>query len=161
MVWTNRGCVKLALGRERDALGDLNVADELRPGEGVVLENRAGVWERLGKWDQAGRDYGRAIKGNDVRPFWVRYGLVLYERGRREEAVGVLRRVESRYEVDDVHAALAVVLWEGGDVEGGESEWSKVQRPGLWGKRQWIEEERHWPPRAVDAMMRFRGNKQK
>lgn len=156
-MYVNRGCTKLARGDDpRQALADLNVADDLRTRNEIVLANRAGVWEVMGKWDNAIRDYQAALRSNDVRPFWCRYALVLFQRGKGDEALAILKRVAARFDAPDVHAALAVLYFEKGDVGLAEGEWSKVERPRSFESRRFLEEDRKWPPRAVQVMDRFR-----
>lgn len=147
----------MAMGEDAaKALEDMNVAYELRGDDEMVLSNRAGVYEAMGKWDNAIRDYQRALKSNDVRPFWERYGLVLFQRNKGYEAVSILKRVAARYDVSDVHAALAVIYFERGELGLAEAEWSAVDRPRSFESRAFLEEVRKWPPRAVEGMDKFR-----
>ena len=156
VVYVNRGAVELELGDSTAALKDMNVAYNMKGGNEVVLSNRAGVYEILQKWDNAIRDYQGALKSNDIRPFWLRYGLVLFQRNKSFEALSILRRVAARYDVGDVHAAMAVIYFDRGDLPEAESEWSRVDRPRLFESRDFLVNERKWPPRAVEAMDNFR-----
>lgn len=157
VVWVNRGVTKLARGDDPYvALADLNVANELRAENDIVLSNRAGVWEMMGKWDNAIRDYQAALKSNDVQPFWERYGLVLFQRSKSYEALSILKRVAGRFDVSDVHAAMAVIHFDRGEIAEAETQWSQVDRPKLFESRKFLVGERKWPPRAVEAMERFR-----
>lgn len=157
VIFVNRGCTRLSRGdNPYDALADMNVARQLKGDDEVVLPNRAAVYEVLEKWDSAIRDYQTALKSNEVRPFWVRYGLMLFQRNKPSEAVSILRRVEARYDAADVHAALAAILFEREDVAAAETEWSLVDRPRLYESQQFLKKERQWPPRALEAMDKFR-----
>lgn len=157
VIYVNRGVTKLARGDDPYlALADLNVANELRAENDIVLSNRAGVWEMMGKWDNAIRDYQTALKSNDVQPFWERYGLVLFQRNKSYEALAILKRVAARFNVSDVHAAMAVIHFDRGEVAEAETQWSLVDRPKLFESRKFLVGERKWPPRAVEAMENFR-----
>lgn len=161
VVYVNRGCTKLAEGDDPyDALADMNIAYELRGDNEVVLSNRAGVYEVLGKYDNAIRDYQRALKSSDVQPFWNRYGLILFQRNKPTEAIAILKRVAARFDVSDVHAAMAVIYFDRGETAKAETEWSQVDRPRLFESKAFLEGERKWPPRAIEAMENFRHLKQ-
>jgi tetratricopeptide (TPR) repeat protein len=158
VVLVNRGCVYLSLGETQSALDDFNAA--LAKGNGdptAIYSNRAACFERQANWDRALRDYQRAIEANasDVQPWWVRYAMVLFERDRSQEAVGILKRVATRFNASDVHAALAGVLFARGDVEEAEGQWSLVDRPKSFASREFLENDRKWTPRMVKAMEEF------
>lgn len=161
VVFVNRGVTKLARGDDPYiALADLNIANELRAGNDIILSNRAGVWEVMGKWDNAIRDYQAALQSNDVQPFWERYGLVLFQRNKSNEALSILKRVATRFDVSDVHAAMAVIYFDKGDIAEAETQWSLVDRPRLFESKKFLVSERKWPPRAVEAMENFRNVKE-
>lgn len=161
VVYVNRGCTRLALGEDAQAvLSDMNRALELKGENGVVLSNRAVVYEALGKYDNAIHDYQQALSSNDVQPFWIRYALALFQKGKSYEALSILKRAVARFNVSDVHAALAVIYFDRGEVAQAETEWSAVDRPKLFQSRAFLEQERKWPPKAVDAMDRFKGVKE-
>lgn len=157
VVFVNRGVTKLARGDDPYiALADMNIANELRAGNDIILSNRAGIWEVMGKWDNAIRDYQAALQSNDVQPFWERYGLVLFQRNKSYEALSILKRVATRFDVSDVHAAMAVIYFDRGDIAEAETQWSLVDRPRLFESKKFLVSERKWPPRAVEAMENFR-----
>ncbi|CAN8061957.1 unnamed protein product [Agarophyton chilense] len=157
LLYVNRGATRLALDRVDDALLDLNHAYALRGDDPTVLSNRANVYELLGKWDNAIRDYQNALKSNDVQPFWLRYALVLFQRNNSYEAISILKRVAARFpDVNDVHAALALVYYDRGDVAAAETEWSAVDRPRLFESNAFLTQQRKWPPRAIKTLNNFR-----
>jgi tetratricopeptide (TPR) repeat protein len=158
VVYLNRGSTYLALGEVQRALDDMNAANAAGNGDtGAILSNRAACFEALGKWDIALRDYQRAVEqnANDVQPWWIRYALVLFQRDRSQEGLAILRRVANRYEVSDVHAAMAAMHFSRGEVAEAETQWSLVDRPKLFLTRSFLESERKWPPKAVQALEEF------
>lgn len=156
IIYVNRGVARLAVGDDpRAALSDLNAAYDRRGGDPLILQNRAAVYEALGKWESAIRDYQGALKGNEVKPFWLRYALVLFQKGKSTESLAILRRIANSYKVDDVKAAMAVVYFDRGDVASAETQWSGMERPRLFESRKFLES-RMWPPNAIDGMDRFR-----
>lgn len=157
LIHVNRGAALLASGDARAALDDMNAADALEPKQAAILSNRGVVWEALKKYDNAARDYQNALDGNDVQPFWLRYGLVLFQKGMSFEALSVINRVNARFGGDDAAAAQAVVYFDRNDLGAAESAWSRVERPRLYETTEFLAGERKWPPKAVEAMQRFRG----
>lgn len=156
LVHVNRGQVSLAMGDARSAMEDMNAAEGLSPKEPAVLANRGAIWEAMGKWDNALSDYRAALRGSVVQPFWMRYGLVLHQRGSSFEALGILNRVRTKLENDDVYAAQAAIHFDRGEYEMAESAWSAVERPRLYENESFLRNDRKWPPKTVDALQRFR-----
>lgn len=160
VLFLNRGSTRLALGQDpRIALDDLNESYTRKGADPLVLANRAAAYEALGKWESALRDYQNALKGNNVQPFWLRYALVLFERGKSTEAIGILKRVLNNFKVDDVKAAMAAIFYENGDLASAETMWNEMERPRQFESRAFLES-RKWPPRAVSAMDNFRSLRQ-
>lgn len=158
VVLLNRGTTQLALGEVSRALDDMNAALALgNANTAVVYSNRAPCYEAQGKWDMALRDYQRAVEanGNDVQPWWLKYALVLFERDRSQESLSILRRVAARYDASDVHAAMAAIHFSRGEISQAESQWLAVDRPRLFSTRSFVEQDRKWPPKSVDALERF------
>lgn len=127
VILVNRACVYRGLGQLQLALQDFNASLATgSPDLSSIYSNRASVYERMEKWDLALRDYQRAIEANasNVQPWWIRYAMVLYERDRSVESLGILRRVAARFEASDVHAAMAGILFSRGDLAEAEGQWS-------------------------------------
>ncbi|PXF50137.1 UDP-N-acetylglucosamine--peptide N-acetylglucosaminyltransferase [Gracilariopsis chorda] len=157
VVHVNRGATYLAMGDASAALDDMNVAHELRGDDPTVMSNRAAVYEVLGKWDNAIRDYQKALRSNDVQPFWIRYALALFQRNKSVEALAILKRVAARFPgFNDVHVAMALVYYDRNDFAAAETEWSAVDRPKLFENERFLRDERKWPPRAVETLNNFR-----
>ena len=55
---------------------------------------------------------------------------------------------------DDMHAALAAALWEGGQAGPAEEEWGRVRDP-RYRDRAWLRADRRWPPRLVGGLEAF------
>lgn len=156
VVYVNRGVTRLALGVDPNvALEDLNLAYDRKGADPLVLQNRAAVYEALGKWESAIRDYQGALKGNEVKPFWLRYALVLFQKGKSVESLAILKRIANSFSVDDVRAAMAVVYFDRGDIGSAETQWSAMERPRLFESRKFLVL-RNWPPRAIEGMAHFR-----
>lgn len=159
VVLVNRGCTYMSLQDYSHALEDFNAAANHGNGDPtLIFSNRAACYEALEKWDMALRDYQRALEADasEVQPWWIRYALVLFERGRTQDSLGILRRISTRYDASDVHAALAAVYFSRGDVESAEAQWSKVDRPKQFSSKSFLSSQRKWPPRAIDAIQEFR-----
>ncbi|KAJ8905443.1 hypothetical protein NDN08_001950 [Rhodosorus marinus] len=162
VVYLNRGSVYNKLQRYEEAIRDYNRALELRPEESLVLANRASIYSSRGKWDMALNDYRRAVekKPGNVEPFWLDYALALYQRGNTQESVGILRRIVAKYPTEPlVRGALAVVLFDRGDLAEAETNWSMIDRPRTLLDKQYLEDH-HWPPKSVEAMRRFKDLKE-
>lgn len=157
VIYVNRGAAQVAMGYPRAGIDDMTAAEKLSPGEPAILANRGAAWEALGKWDNALRDYQAALRGGQIQPFWLRYALVLHERGRSFEALGILNRIAAKFGSDDVFAAQAAILFDRGDFALAEGAWSSIERPKLYEKESFLSTDRKWPPKAVDAIVRFRG----
>ena len=66
-------------------------------------------------------------------------------------ALKELRRLNRRFpNFDEARAAAAGILWSSGDRAEAEGEWSRVDDP-RYKDAKWLRNERHWPPRLVEA----------
>jgi len=158
VVYLNRGCVYEELNRQDEALQDFNRALELKSDEPLILANRAAVYSSRSKWEMALNDFRRAVekKPNDVQPYWLNYCLTLYQRGNTTEALSILRRVAAKFPNEPlVRASLAVILFDKGEIADAETNWSLIDRPRPLLSKKFLQEH-HWPPKAIDAMMRFK-----
>jgi tetratricopeptide (TPR) repeat protein len=159
VVLVNRGAVYAALGDVNAAVVDFNAA--LATGKGdnnSIYANRASCFETQGNYSRALRDYQRAVEANaaDVQPWWQKYALTLFQEGRSQESLGILRRVGTRFDVADIHAAMAAIHFSRDELAEAESEWSQVDRPKMFASLEFLET-RKWPPKAIKAMAEFRG----
>lgn len=109
--WLNRGSVLLAAGEAERALPDLQRAVELskaakaqgaNQAEKLTLLARGGAQHELGRYQLAAGDYGAVVvmDPNKVEPFWLRYGLELYQLGQPQEGLGYIRRVAAKFDIE-------------------------------------------------------------
>lgn len=161
LLLLNRGSVRLNNYMAREALQDLDLADQLRgKPDAIILQNRARARELNGLYSGADRDYTLAISmtSNEVAPFWLRAALVKFQLGERLGALDLLRRVEVRFpEAPEVRAAIAAFLWEKGDQEGARRKFLEIPNqarlkfsdtsPGGYVKSKIA-----WPPSMIDTI---------
>ena len=110
----NRGSTLTAVGRNEEALKDLDISVALSKRDQYALLGRANTLHAMGRWAEATVDHAAAVanSANDVQPFWLRYALELYELGERADAIGFCRRVKAKFDLEpEVTAALAAMLW--------------------------------------------------
>jgi tetratricopeptide (TPR) repeat protein len=160
VLYLNRGTVYRTLRRKQEALRDLNRALSIRPYEPLLLVNRAMIYVDQAKYDAALLDYQRAVerRPSDVQPFWVDYALTLFQRGRDTDALGIMRRVASKpsfAQADEVKAAFAVILYDRGMLSDAEGLWGALERPRRFQDENFLRNERHWPPRAIEVALRY------
>ena len=66
-------------------------------------------------------------------------------------ALKELKRLNRRFpNFDEARAAAAGILWSSGERAEAEGEWSRVDDP-RYKDVKWLRDERHWPPRLVEA----------
>jgi len=70
-----RGVSLDSLNRLDDATGDYSAVLKLVPGAPYALNNRANVWRRQGRLDEARQDYLAALKGVNPNPQYPYFGL--------------------------------------------------------------------------------------
>jgi tetratricopeptide (TPR) repeat protein len=70
-----RGLVLDSQERLGDALGDYDAALRLQPGLAVALNNRANIYRRQGRYDDARRDYQAALAAGNPGPQYSWFGL--------------------------------------------------------------------------------------
>jgi len=96
---------------------------------------------------------------SDVQPFWLRYGLELLQVGRTQDALGIVRRVAAKF---DIEPECQLALYAATNAAGGERGTAEAQR--LWSVapgevKQRVAEldlaQRQWPPAAADAARTF------
>lgn len=167
-VWVtrlNRGSTLLALGRDDAALAELELAVKSSKGDGVAVLQRGAALHQLGRYEEAAKDYGQVVEKNglDIQPYWLRYALELFAVGRRQEALGIARRVANKFDLEpEVVLAVSAMLWEnGGDSETTEAlERWRVTPKAIKQKAAVLPgsetlKARQWPPQAEKAAAVF------
>jgi tetratricopeptide (TPR) repeat protein len=104
--------------------------DKDRFEEALDIFNRAKFLHRDGNFDEAVREYERAIRLDDENP-WIynALGLALTAKGDFRKALEALQKaLELNSDLTDVHNNLGVVYSEMGDMEGAFREFSVVVR---------------------------------
>lgn len=87
----------------------------------------------------------------------VRRALLLYQVGRTDDALLQLEDEEVALRGNaEVHAALAVVLYDRGRATAAESQWDvATEFDRRFADTAWVAAERRWPPALLDALQRF------
>mmetsp|Transcript_9705 Transcript_9705/g.14204 ORF Transcript_9705/g.14204 Transcript_9705/m.14204 type:complete len:391 (-) Transcript_9705:288-1460(-) len=158
MLLLNRGSLRLNNGMAKEALTDLEQADELRgKPDAVILQNRARARELNGMYAGADRDYTVAISmtSNEVSPFWLRSALVKFQLGEKIGAFDLLRRVENRFpEAPEVRAAVAAMLAAKGDKEGAQRKYLEIPDKARlkFVDDSYLKEKISWPPAMIDSL---------
>lgn len=117
VVYLNLGSTKLALQREGDAasaLDDMQRSVELSKSDRLALLGRASAFHTVGRWAEAAADYGAVISKAplDIQPFWLRYSLELFETDQRPEALGIVRRLAGKFDLEpECNLAACSLLW--------------------------------------------------
>ncbi|KAL1522740.1 hypothetical protein AB1Y20_017713 [Prymnesium parvum] len=162
LIKVNRGATLLALGRPNEALEDLEQAVTMSKNDYLALLGRGSALHRMGKYDEAARDYGAVIDKapTDIQPFWLRYGLELWQVGRQTEGLGIIRRVANKFDLEPECAlAASSILYADGlpsDQEEALRRWKLLPAP-VRSKALAVDTAaREWPPAAVEAAVAFR-----
>jgi len=154
----NRGCVLTAAGRPVDAVADFNRALELDSKNRLVVINRALAYMDLGEEEKAYSDLKGilAAQALEAQPFWLIQGLLLADRGDYQQATGILKRVENKFDAaDDVHAALAYTLTKQGKEQEAQQQWAKVKFPKNFADTSsLVRKPRRWPRAVADDMVK-------
>jgi len=170
VTYLNLGRTLIALDQAPAAMPYLQRSVELSNANGgsgdprLALLGRASAYHQLEQWSLAADDYGAALakRPSDVQPFWLRfYSLDLYETpARRAEALGIVRRVAAKFDIEpETQLAACSLPWAGGsEIEKDEAlrRWSLAP---VETRRSMVAmdlKEKSWPPAARLAAMQFR-----
>ncbi|CAN8071984.1 unnamed protein product [Agarophyton chilense] len=128
--------------------------------DAVALNNIGNAYGGLGDWQKAYEYYKEAAVTETKFVFALaNQALAEFELGNDQGALQTMKFLTLKYPgFGDMHAAIAMVLWERGDRAQAEDEWFKaVQADGRYQDKTWVREVRRWPPRLVNIMMQFSG----
>jgi len=175
-VWITRlnlGNTQLAMGQADEALVNLQRSYELSRAPGAradqgktdyTLLGRASAYHALGRYGEAAADYAAVVAKapTDIQPFWLRYSLELFEVGQRQEALGVVRRLAGKFDIEpESNLAACSLLWQGG------SELDRDEALRRWNlapvvtRRSMVAidtADKRWPPAAIKAAAAFRSS---
>jgi len=158
LLYLNRGSLRLNNSMPKEALKDLEMADNLRgKPDAVILQNRARARELNGYYAAADRDYSVAISmtSNEVAPFWLRSALVKFQLGDLLGAFDLIRRVENKFpEAPEVRAALATLLTAKGDQETARKKFLEIpDRARLkYVDSNYLQNVISWPPKMIETL---------
>jgi len=158
LLLLNRGSLRLNNDRAKDALKDLETADELRgKPDALILQNRARARELNGFFGSADRDYTVAISmtSNEVSPFWLRSAMVKFQIGDTLGAFDLIRRVENRFpEAPEVRAALATMLSAKGDQIGAQRKYLEIPDKARlkFVDETYVTKVISWPPKMIETL---------
>lgn len=163
VTYLNLGSTLLAAERPSDALPVMQLAVKLSKEDRLALLGRGSVMHALGQWSAAVNDYGAALAKapTDIQPFWLRYSLELYQFSeRRPEALGVVRRVAAKFDIEpETQLAACSLLWaDGSSVEREEAlrRWNYAPLTTRRSMAQLDVTAKQWPPAAIAAAREFR-----
>lgn len=154
----NRGCTLMALDRPSDAIAEFDRALALKsPYRPTVIVNRALALMDLGREGEAFENLKALIasQGQAVEPYWLLYALLLSERDGLAEATGLLKRVQLKFgQVDDVHAALALVFAQAGKLDDARVQWQRVgNKSAFESADRLVRKPRRWPRASAKALV--------
>lgn len=156
LLYLNRGSLRMNTKMPREALLDLEKADELRAKpDAIILQNRARARELNGLYAAADRDYAISISmtSNEVAPFWLRSALVKFQLGDIIGAFDLIRRVENRFpEAPEVRAALATLLAAKGDQIGAQRKYLEIpdKQRLKYMDDDYLRNVISWPPKMIE-----------
>ncbi len=161
LLYLNRGSLRMNNGMPKEALKDLEAADNLRAKpDAIILQNRARARELNGLYAASDRDYSVAISmtSNEVSPFWLRSSLVKFQLGDLIGAFDLIRRVENRFpEAPEVRAALATLLSAKGDQITAQRKFLEIpDRQRLkYSDEDFLKNTVSWPPRMIEYVLKL------
>lgn len=122
--------------------------------------NRGNVEVTLGMYNDALRDYDFAARSAPGVPAYrAKEALVLAQLGRADESVQIMRQLARKYpHYDEVHAAMAAVLWRGQTAFAeAEEQWARVRRRdrARYADVDYLASVLRWPPAVIDALVDF------
>ncbi|RMF28154.1 MAG: tetratricopeptide repeat protein [Cyanobacteria bacterium J083] len=156
--YLNRGIAYEAAGNYEKAIADYNQVLALTPQDAMAYNNRGNAEAGQKSWTKALADYQKAI---ELVPNFAlaraNEALMEYQIGQDELALRKFRNLVLKYPLfPDVRAALTAVLWEQGKQGEAESNWvAAIGMDSRYQDLDWIEHQRRWPPRMVDALEKF------
>ena len=153
----NKGATLETLRRYDEAEGCYRAILAVQPKDPAAWNNLGNVQLMRGEWRDAVDSFSEAV---DLAPqfSFVRCNLAIayYEGGEGDSASErILTNLLRRYpEFQDARAALAMMQWAGGQRAEAEDSWTRVE-DARYRSLEWLEGERRWPPRLLEAARSF------
>lgn len=163
--YLGKGVALEGLKQYRDALQAYEEANrrsltKYRTADAVAINNMGNAHGALGEWDDAFTLYKQAADMDSRFVFALaNEALALYQLGRDDEgALKKMKFLTRKYQrFADMHAAVAMALWEKGSRTQAEDEWFKaVGLDARYEDVAWVRDFRRWPPRLLSILQRFR-----
>lgn len=162
VTYLNRGSTLLAINRADLALRDLQRAVELSSSDRYALLGRGGALHALGRYQEANVDYAAVLEKYpaDVQAWWLRYALDLAEVGRRPEALGLVRRLAAKFDIEpETTLGVCSLLWGDGTTAERDEALRRWNNAPATTKRAILKYDvgmRQWPPGATAVSKEFR-----
>lgn len=156
--YLNRGAVLEAQGKYDEALADYNKVLEIDPNDAMGYNNRGNAKAGKQLWEDALADYQKAAELDSNFAFArANAVLVMYQLGKKEEALKEIRNLVRKYPMfPDMRAALTAILWENKEQGEAESNWvAAIRLDNRYQDIEWVENIRRWPPEMVVALEKF------
>lgn len=160
-----KGVALEGLHEYRQALSAYELANSLSvkkysAADAVAINNMGNAHGSLGEWEEAYANYKQAAQLDSRFVFALaNEALARYQLGDDDEAalktMGFLTRKYPQF--GDMHAAIAMALWDVGKRSEAEDEWFKaVSSDKRYEDTSWVRSIRRWPPRLIRILENFR-----
>lgn len=156
--YLNRGAVFEAQGKFDAALADYDKVLEIDPNDAMGYNNRGNAKAGKQLWEEALADYRKAAEIDSNFAFArANSVLVMYQIGKKEEALKEIRNLVRKYPMfPDMRAALTAILWENKEQGEAESNWvAAIRLDNRYQDIEWVKNIRRWPPEMVAALDKF------
>jgi len=162
--YLGKGVAFEGLGKFSEAIKCYEVANTKSVGkygdkDPVAYNNIGNAHAGLGDWKEAYENYKVAA---DMDPKYVfalaNEALALYELREDSKAIKIIKYLVRKYpKFSDMHAALAVIMWERDNREEAENQWFEaVDQDSRYLDSKWVKSIRRWPPRLAEGLASFR-----
>lgn len=160
-----KGVALEGLHEYEKALAAYRIANDLskkkyKTEDAVAINNMGNALGALGDWKSAANYYKRAANLDSHFAFALaNEAVALFQLGENDEtALRKMKFLTRKYpRFSDMHAAIAMALWDSGNLSQAESEWYKaVDADSRYEDIAWVRDVRRWPPRLLQVLKKFR-----
>lgn len=127
--------------------------------DAIALNNMGNAYGALGEWDDAFKFYKKAADMDSHFIFALaNEALAMFQIGDDQAALRKMRFLTRKYpRFGDMHAAIAMALWDEGKRPAAEDSWYKaVSCDNRYEDVSWVRDIRRWPPRLLRILESFR-----